>query len=230
MTGPAAGRGRPASLVMARAPRPGRCKTRLEPLLGPEGCAALQAALTVHAAAWAARAAPGAAFVAFDPPDALDEVGALVPAGTDLFPQSGADLGARLAAATARVFAHHEGPLLVIGTDAPALADRHAAAALDDLASGCQAVFGPAFDGGYYLVGLDRPRPELFRLVAETWGGPQVLRASLEAAGAAGLEIGLIDLERDLDTPEDARAWRADPACPPAIAARLGGAPDRRPA
>ncbi len=211
----------PAALVMARAPRPGACKTRLEPLLGPEGCARLQAVLIGHAAAWAHAVAPQAAFVAFDPADGLEEVGGLVPAGTDLFPQEGGDLGARLAAATGRVFAHHGGPLLVVGTDAPSLSARHAAAALDDLAAGCQAVFGPAFDGGYYLVGLDRPRPGIFALAADDWGGPAVLRASLEAAGAAGLEIGLIDLERDLDTPEDARAWRADPACPAAIAACL---------
>src|SRR2546429_473978 len=55
----------PAALVMAKAARAGEVKTRLEPLLGPEGCARLQGLLLARAARWAAEVAPGAAFVAF---------------------------------------------------------------------------------------------------------------------------------------------------------------------
>jgi rSAM/selenodomain-associated transferase 1 len=211
----------PAALVMAKAPRAGEVKTRLEPLLGPEGCARLQELLLARAARWAADVAPGAAFVAFAPEESLAEVGALVPTGTDLFPQEGADLGARLAAATARVLAMHDGPLLTVGTDLATLEPRHAAAALDDLADGIDVTFGPAFDGGYYLIGLREPHPEVFALPSEAWGGPRVLQLSLQAAAEAGLSLGMLRGERDLDTPADARAALADPRFPDDIAAAL---------
>ncbi len=211
----------PAALVMAKAPRAGEVKTRLEPLLGPEGCARLQGLLLARTARWAAAVAPGAAFVAFTPDDALAEVGDLVPPGTDLFPQEGADLGERLAAATTRVLGMHEGPLLTVGTDLATLEAGHAAAALDDLADGIDVTFGPAFDGGYYLIGLRAPHPEVFALPSEAWGGPRVLELSLRAAAEAGLSLGMLRGERDLDTPADARAALADPRFPDDVAAAL---------
>jgi len=214
-------RGAPAALVMAKAPRAGEVKTRLEPLLGDEGCARLQARLLARAARWAAEVPPRAAFVAFTPSDALEEVGEVVPAGVDLFPQEGADLGERLAAATERVLAMHDGPLLTVGTDLATLSPEHAAAALDDLADGIDVTFGPAFDGGYYLVGLRAPHPEVFALPTEEWGGPRVLLLSLQAAAEAGLSIGMLRGERDLDTPADARAALCDPRFPEDIAAAL---------
>jgi uncharacterized protein len=213
--------GSPAALVMAKAPRAGEVKTRLEPLLGPEGCARLQAALLRQAAEWAVSVAPGATFVAHTPDDALEEVGDLVPAGADLFAQEGADLGERLAAATERVLSLHAGPVLTIGTDLATLSPAHAEAALTDLRDGADVSFGPAYDGGYYLVALAAPQPKVFELPTEAWGGPEVLQLSLRAAVGAGLEIGLLRSERDLDTPEDARAALADPAFPAEIAALL---------
>jgi uncharacterized protein len=211
----------PAALVMAKAPRPGEVKTRLEPLLGAEGCAQLQAALLQRAAAWAHAVAPGAAFVAYAPDDALEDVGELVPAGTDLFVQEGDDLGQRLAAATERVLSLHAGPLLTVGTDLATLTPAHAEAALADLVDGCDMSFGPAYDGGYYLVAQAAPQPRVFELPPEAWGGPEVLWLSLRAAAEAGLEFGLLRSERDLDTPEDARAALADPAFPEEIRALL---------
>jgi len=206
---------------MARAPRPGQVKTRLEPLLGPEGCARLQAGLVRRAAEWAHQVAPGAVHVAGTPDDGLAELGALVPPDTAVFGQVGADLGERLAAATAQVLSTHDGPVLVIGTDLPTLRPAHGAAALDDLAEGCDAVFGPAMDGGYYLVGIARPLPELFALPTEAWGGPDVLSLGLRAAQELGLEVGLLRPERDLDTPADARAALLDPTLSPDIAELL---------
>jgi hypothetical protein len=92
----------PAVLVMARAPRPGQVRRALEPLLGTDGCAALQAALIVAAVRWAHAVAPGAVHVAHDPPDAAPEMRALLPAETSLFPQNGEGIGRRLSDATAR--------------------------------------------------------------------------------------------------------------------------------
>lgn len=215
MTGP-----RGAALIMAKAPRPGRVKTRLHPLLGPAGSARLQAELIRRTAALTRGRRLGT-FVAFDPPDARAELELLVPDGVRLLPQRGADLGERVAAAAGDVLSGRAGPLPVIGTGAPtltpALLDRAAAA----LREPADAVLGPALDGGYYLIGLHRPQPDLFALDPGLWGGDRVLAATLAAAHAAGLTVRLLPRVRDLDTPEDAAALLADPLLPEPIARLL---------
>lgn len=203
---------------MARAPRPGACKAGLEPLIGEQGCALLQGELIRRTLEWGRAVAPGRVCLAFTPPDAEDEMRELAGDGVRLMVQRGADLGERLAAASKAVLEERGGPLLVVATDLPTLAVEHAQAALGDLAEGCDVSFGPTADGGYYLLGIDRPRPELFALESELWGGSQVLAQSLRAAHEGGLSIGLLRSERDLDTPADANALLADPRCPPEIA------------
>jgi|SRR5579859_387351 len=211
----------PAVLIMAKAPRPGTVKTRLHPVLGPAGCAVLAERLLRHTVSVAQAAGGAAVFVAVEPPDALDEVASLIPAGVRLLPQRGAQLGERLAAAAGEVFASGHGPVVVIGTDAPTLTASRLVQAFGDLERGRGVVFGPACDGGYYLAGLNRPAPALFALDPDVWGGERVLSASLAAARRAGLDPGLLPALRDLDTPADARALLADPLLPPAIAAAL---------
>ena len=208
-----------AAIVIAKAPRPGLCKTRLEPLLGPDGCARLQAELVRRAAAWAAAVATP--YVAFTPADAREEIAALVPEGPTLIDQAEGDLGDRLAAATAQVLAEHGGPVVLIGVDTPQLRPEVGFQALEDLRSGVDVTFGPAADGGYYLVGLREPHPEVFALPSEKWGGEEVLELSLAAAHGAGLSLAMLRPERDLDDEQDARAMLADPLTPPAVAALL---------
>lgn len=211
-------------LVMAKAPQPGRTKTRLEPLLGQEGCARLQAALIRRAASLAARSAADAAFLAYTPEAAGETMRFLVPAGTITFPQRGDHLGQRLTTATAAVLALRPGPLVIIGTDCPVLCPPHVWAAIRQLADGCDVSYGPAYDGGYYLVALAAPAPQLFDLPPSAWGGPDVLEQSLAAATAAGLTVGVLEPEHDLDTPADAAAAVADPRLPADIARLLAPA------
>lgn len=227
---------RPAVLIMAKAPRAGAVKTRLEPLLGPAGCAALAGHLIRNAAGVGAAAlllprqpgpdgdGAGALFVAVDPPGACAEMGGLLPEGTRLLAQRGKNLGERLAAACIEVFAGGYQPVVVIGTDAPTMTPERIGAAFRELGAGRDAVFGPALDGGYYLVGIKAPAPELFALDPELWGSSSVLAASLTAARRAGLRTGLLAPLRDLDTPQDAQALLGDPVLPAAIAGALRGA------
>ena len=210
---------RAAAIVIAKAPRPGLCKTRLEPLLGADGCAALQAELVRRAAAWAA--AVGTPYVAFTPADAREEMAALAPEGTRLIEQADGDLGDRLAAATGFVLDEHGGPVVLIGVDTPQIKPQVGRQAIEDLRSGVDVTFGPAADGGYYLVGLKDKHPEVFDLPADKWGGSEVFELSLAAAHAAGLQLAMLRAERDLDDEEDARAMLADPLTPPEIAALL---------
>lgn len=210
-----------AVLVMAKAPRPGFTKTRLEPLLGPEGCARLQRVLIARAARWAAAA--GEAYVAFTPQDAHDELAPLLPPGVAAFAQSGGHLGERLEHAFAHVAEREGTPVVVVGTDQPALGAHHSRAAADDLAAGVDVTLGPATDGGYYLLGAARPDPALFALDAEAWGGPEVLGRTMRSIHDAGLSMGWLRSERDLDEPADAAALLADPRTPADVVAALRG-------
>ncbi|WP_407562826.1 TIGR04282 family arsenosugar biosynthesis glycosyltransferase [Streptomyces sp. 184] len=210
----------PAVLVMAKAPHPGRVKTRLHPLLTPRRCAALQAELIRRTTALAT-GCELRTHLAYDPPEARTELRALVPAGVRLLPQDGSHLGRRLATAVRDVFAHGSGPLLVVGTDAPTLTPWHLEEAHAALAGDADVVLGPALDGGYYLIGMRRPHLGLFGIDPELWGGARVLAATLDLAGRHRLRVRLLPRLRDLDTPEDAAALLADPGLPAGVAALL---------
>lgn len=205
-------------IVMAKAPQPGYAKTRLIPALGADAAAALAERLLDHAVAQALAAALGPVELCCAP-DARHPAFARYArqARLDLSQQSGGDLGARMAAAFARVLAQH-GRALLIGTDAPALDAamlRHAAQALDRH----DAVVVPARDGGYALIGLARPAPQLFD--AMPWSTPAVMartRARLAAAALRHTELPAvadIDVEADLmHLPPDWGIACATPATP----------------
>ena len=185
--------------VFARAPVAGQAKTRLIPLLGAAGAAALQRRLIERTLATAGAVA-GARVTLWVADDAAHPfvVEAARRFGAALAEQRGAALGARMNHA----FEVAGAPLVLIGTDCPQLApdDLHAAAgALADH----EVVIQPATDGGYVLIGLARPQPLLFESIE--WGGPQVLRQTRSRIDALGLRCALRPPLPDLDTPADLR-------------------------
>jgi glycosyltransferase A (GT-A) superfamily protein (DUF2064 family) len=202
----------PAALILARAPRDPTVLAGLAPLLDEERRAALQSVLIRRAAAWAAAAAPGAAYVAVAPAERLAEVAAFLPTGVTVFAAGGP------AAAIERV---GRGPLLVAGTDCPRLTAVHAAAALGDLAEGCDLVFGATLEGGWYLAGLREPRPELLTVAPDAWQRSAGLGPVLQRARALGAEVGMLRHERVLASPGDVAALLADPLLPAALRAAL---------
>ena len=214
----------PAVLIMARAPRRGEVHRPLEPLLGVERALALHVTLLAHTAAWAHAVAPGGVHVAHDPPDGGPEVRPLVGQDATLFPQKGDGIAARLADAVARVFARHEGPLLIVWPDLPRLGSDHAAAAIADLEAGCDVVLGPAIDGGLYLIAVARPSPRLFGLPEQIWRSPDALAIAVSAVREVELEVGILRAERTLHRPADVRAMLADPLVPDWLARVLRGA------
>ena len=207
----------PEVLIMARAPRRGEVRRALEPVLGVNGCLALQSTLITLAMDWAAEVAPGRVHVAYEPADAGPEIRTLTPDEVALFPQNGDGIGGRLADAIGRVFAHSSGPLLVAWADIPRLSRDHATGALSDLESGADIVLGPAIDGGLYLLGIQRPRPVLFSLPERAWRAADVVAIAAAAAQDGGLEIGILRAERPLHRPADVRAYLADPMLPEAV-------------
>lgn len=189
-----------ALLVFAKAPLAGLAKTRLIPALGAEGAAALAARLLEHTVDAALAAGVDAVELCTTPDSTHPAFESLARRhGLGLAPQGDGDLGMRMHAAFERVLAVH-GAALLIGTDAPALDAamlRAAAAALTDH----DAVFAPALDGGYALVGLRRADARLFAGIA--WSTPQVMAATRLRLREAGLRWAELPAVADIDEPAD---------------------------
>lgn len=204
-----------AVIVFAKAPQAGLAKTRLMPALGPEGAARLAERLLAAAVSQACEAGLGPVELCTTP-DASHPVFATLAGGgaVALTEQGHGDLGQRMARAFERVLAAHDRALL-IGTDAPALDAaylRAAAAALSD----ADAVFGPAADGGYALVGLRRPAPQLFS--GMRWSHDRVMAHTRERLAASGLRHVELPVLHDIDEPADlihlASGWLAQAQAP----------------
>lgn len=195
---------RHAVCMFAKYPRPGEVKTRLSPALTHAECAALYARLTAQTVA-RLRAIPGVDACIAHAPDPSDEAHAYFRAfGLPAFAQEGADVGARMAHAFARLFAEGYARAALVGTDIPDMGPEFIERALA-LLDAHDAVFGPAADGGYYLVGLGSGAPPgwpgLFRDIP--WSTPATLRTTMARAQEIGLSVGVLDVLHDLDRPED---------------------------
>lgn len=183
-------------LVFAKAPRPGTVKTRLAASVGDAEAVRIYRALGAGVVD-SVRDVRGRTIVSFAPPDARREMEAwLGSEGLEFHPQVAGDLGRRMAAAFDRAFADGAPQVCVVGTDAPGvdaeLVDRAFTALRDH-----DVVVGPAADGGYYLLALDRPRPELFQGVP--WSTPRVLPITRARIREMGLREHLLPELRDVD-------------------------------
>jgi uncharacterized protein len=195
-----------ALVVLARAPELGRVKTRLAREIGE--AAALQAYRELGTAVLGAvgRLVDCDLMVAYTPADREGPVRAWLGPAPGYEPQREGDLGARMLGAITGRFAAGAAKVLVIGTDCPDLDTELLETAFAQL-DRADAVLGPAADGGYYLVGMKRPIPEMFHGIP--WSTPTTLSATLARAAAAGLSVALLDERRDVDIASDWRAWRA---------------------
>jgi uncharacterized protein len=120
----------------------------------------------------------------------------------NIYIQKGADLGARMDAAIAHSLSlDGVENVVLIGTDCPALSAEYLIEAVTHLESGVDAVFGPAEDGGYVLVGMRRPTPAVFEDIP--WGTDQVMPRTIAALEANGLSFRLLETLWDVDRPED---------------------------
>ncbi|MBI3317783.1 MAG: TIGR04283 family arsenosugar biosynthesis glycosyltransferase [Candidatus Omnitrophica bacterium] len=191
-----------ALVVMAKAPLPGQVKTRLVPPLTAEEAAALAKQLLVETVETVTGLPAVRRLVAVAPPEGVGEVRRMVPAHVELLEQSDGDLGRRLDQVFQKLFLGGAKGVIVIGADHPKLPGEFLRQAIQFLERGDDPlVLGPAEDGGYYLVGLNRPHPELFQGIP--WSTPSVLEATLAAARAAGLSFRLLPSWYDIDRPED---------------------------
>lgn len=183
--------------VVAKAPEPGRVKTRLSPPLTPAQAAqvagamlsdTVRAAVATGLATWCVGAGDSAALVRALP--------VLLP----VLLQRGDDLGQRLAAAQADLFAAGYREVVLLAGDCPTVGPGYLAAAVGCLADRT-VVLGPVRDGGYSLIATRAPTPELFTTVPMST--PRTLEATVTAARGAGLDVRVLPVRRDLDTVHD---------------------------
>src|SRR4029077_239253 len=156
--------------ILAKAPVPGLVNTRLIPTIGAHAAAVLQERLTERAIATSLAAEVGPVTL-WCSPDATHStfLKLVMQQRIILKRQPEGDLGARMLAATAA----GNGPVLVIGTDCPALTELHLRGAANALREGNDVVIIPAEDGGYVLIGTRTPQPAIFADIA--WGTNTVL-------------------------------------------------------
>jgi uncharacterized protein len=197
-------------LIFTRYPVPGKVKTRIIPALGATGAARLHRRMTQHIVANARGLAKDGAIrvcVCFTGAPAK-KVRAWL--GDDLLyvPQLGADLGARQNAAFCEAFRAGSESVLAVGSDIPGLTRDILGHALETLGSS-DVVIGPALDGGYYLIGMQRAHPELFANI--DWGGSHVFEQTRAAAERLGLKLAVLPMLSDVDRPEDLAELRSNP-------------------
>lgn len=200
-------------VLFTRVPVPGLVKTRLEPCLGPEGCAMLQRAMVLDMAGCIAQACDDLVLCYSDDwtrvengasvrdefvSSVLDACGAAC--RVHALAQAGEGLGARMAAAFDEVFLAGADSCAVLGSDLPGVNRRdidaaRAALRFDDV------VFGPSADGGYWLVGLNSPFPDLF--ANRRFSTASVLEEALETCRAHRRSTSFVRTAADVDEPSD---------------------------
>jgi uncharacterized protein len=204
-----------AIAILAKAPVAGYAKTRLIPSLEPEGAARLQADF-IRRICMQAKAATLGTVTLWCAPDTQHPVFAAMSEACELGlqPQPEGDLGARMLAAVQHAMPH---PVLVIGTDCPVLSAAHlrqAAATLKKTSANtltgegaADLVLIPAEDGGYVLIGMRAPHPELFNNMP--WSTERVAAVTLARAATLGLSTITMPALWDVDSPADLTRWQA---------------------
>ncbi|MDH4264314.1 MAG: TIGR04283 family arsenosugar biosynthesis glycosyltransferase [Deltaproteobacteria bacterium] len=193
-------------IIFTRYPEPGMTKTRLIPVLGPEGAADLHRRMGEHTMAWARflqTHSPVSVEVRFA---GGDENLLRQWLGPDFLyhDQGRGDLGERMARAIADSFQSGGERVVLVGTDCPGLTGVLVQRALELLKSN-DLVLGPASDGGYYLIGVRRIVPQLFSEIL--WGTSEVLEKTLRIADKMQLRVFLLEPLDDVDRPEDLPVW-----------------------
>ncbi len=201
----------PHLLVFAREPVLGRVKTRLAAGIGAAAALAVyRELLALTAAAVAAAQVPATVWLA-EAPDGGDPARSRPEwPGLPWRVQPAADaLGARMAQAFGEAFAAGAGRVVIVGTDCPGLSAALLRQAFDHLLR-AELVVGPADDGGYYLLGMNKLEAELF--ANKDWSTATVLPNTLADAARLGLRVARLPTLHDVDSAQDLATWRGHQA------------------
>jgi uncharacterized protein len=193
-------------IVFTRFPETGKTKTRLIPILGAEGAANLQRQMTEHTITQV-KQLKTSHNISLEVCFAGGDVSLMQTwLGNDLIyqPQGDGDLGERMMRSLTRAFADNAVKVVIIGTDCPDININILTSAFAHLDTS-DVILGPAVDGGYYLIGLQFPHPQLFRQI--NWGTSHVLQQTLDVTCQLNLLVTQLIYLADIDRPEDLVIW-----------------------
>lgn len=189
-------------LVFAKAPLPGRVKTRLIPMLGARGAARFYVGMARHVISVAVQV--GCPVELWCAPDSSHPffAGCRHDFGITLRAQRGGDLGDRMYHAL-RTALRESRYAVIIGTDCPTLTTHELRGALNTLRQGTDVVLGSALDGGYVLIGLRQPLQALFAAIP--WSSPRVMEMTRRRLSRLGARWYEMESHHDIDSPRDVR-------------------------
>ena len=194
-------------IIFSRYPEPGKTKTRMIPALGATGAAELQRQMTEHTLNNAQQLLSSRDFtieVHFTG-GSQQLMTAWLGGNLHYVPQVSGDLGQKMRSAFDHAFNMGNQRVLIIGIDCPGINQVILNEAFNSLQNH-DLVLGVAEDGGYYLIGLNRPIPQLFDNIA--WGTDQVLNQTKNIAQQLKLDIHYLTTLSDVDRPEDLATWQ----------------------
>ena len=190
-----------ALAVMAKAPRPGKVKTRLQPPLSAEVAAALNVCFlrdTAENIASVTSNGKAQGLISYTPVGDEAAFDGLLPEGFALIAQRGNEFGERLLCAAEDILSCGFGAVCLIDSDSPTLpSDALRTAVAELMRPGERTVIGASDDGGYYLIGMKRAEPGLFERIA--WSTERVYAETIERAREAGLQLVELPKWYDVD-------------------------------
>ena len=185
-----------ALIVVAKRPAPGQTKTRLSPPLMPEQASALYECFLQDTLDQMLMVDETQRLIAYLPQDAQDYFRRLAP-DFELILQNGHDLGGRLDNALTDCLSQGYERAVIMDSDSPTLPAAFLSQAFTALADGADVVLGPCEDGGYYLIGINKPAPRLLREVRMST--PTVTADTIAIAKEEGLSVSLLPTWYDVD-------------------------------
>lgn len=192
---------------MAKVPTPGIVKTRLQPFLSPNECAAL-AGTFLQDTVSKARSVCENVILAYSPPGKINALRKFLPAQSIYIEQTGRDLGKRMFNAFEFAFGQKSDSVVMIGTDSPTFPADFIKEAFEFLETKADAVLGKSADGGFYLLGLRKSCKEIFADVR--WSSPQTFEQIFENMRRLNFQLRQIPLWYDIDEKKDFEKLRAE--------------------
>jgi uncharacterized protein len=205
-----------ALVVMAKAPRPGKVKTRLSPPLTPSQASALNISFikdTTENIQRVTEVSHSAGLVAYTPVGEEAAFDGLLPPAFQLLAQRGEGFGERLLYVCEDLFACGFSAVCLIDSDSPTMPQHALLQAVEGLSrAGDRMVLGGSDDGGYYLIGIKRLHRGLFERIE--WSTERVFAQTLERAGEIGLPAELLPTWYDVDDAATLERLRLELAAP----------------